>query len=117
MSDKDAIILRKIIRYADEAAQSISLLGVTSVTFDDDFTARNAVALCVLQIGELASMLSPDFLSQYNAIPWQQIKGMRNRVAHGYGEMRRDVLWDTAVEDLSELRAFCERALAESGDR
>lgn len=44
---------------------------------------------------------------------WQQIKAMRNIVAHHYGKIELKIVWDTAMIDIPLLRAFCERQLGE----
>jgi len=52
------------------------------VVFDTSKTYRNALALCILQIGELAGNLSDEFKWENGGIPWRDIKMMRNIVAH-----------------------------------
>ncbi|WP_366520658.1 HepT-like ribonuclease domain-containing protein [Zoogloea sp.] len=40
-------------------------------------------------IGELAAKLLEhysDFVAGYPSVPWSSMKGMRNRIAHGYFE-------------------------------
>ena len=44
-------------------------------------------------------------------IQWGPIKGMRNLVAHSYGSMSRDIIWETAVTDIPVLQEFCEQQL------
>ena len=36
---------------------------------------------------------------------------MRNPVAHRYGSMSRDIIWETAVTDIPVLKAFCDEQL------
>lgn len=38
-------------------------------------------------------------------IPWAAVKGMRNRIAHGYFDINSDLVWDTVTNDLKPLRA------------
>lgn len=38
--------------------------------------------MCIIQIGELVSRLSDEFLEQHKYIPWHAIKSMRNLHAH-----------------------------------
>ena len=37
-------------------------------------------------------------------MPWNQIKAMRNIVAHNYGNIDIDVLWDTVQYDIPSLK-------------
>ena len=41
-------------------------------------------------------------------------EGMRNLVAHSYGSMNREIIWETAVNDIPTLKQFCEEQLAEN---
>ena len=41
------------------------------------------------------------------------MKGLRNLVAHHYGSMSRDIIWETAVTDIPVLKKFCEEQLAQ----
>ena len=36
---------------------------------------------------------------------------MRNLVAHNYGSMSREIIWETAVADIPVLCEFCEQQL------
>lgn len=67
----------------------------------------------LLVIGELAAKLidaDSRFVTDHPSVPWHQMKGMRNRMAHGYFELDLDVVWDTietAIPDLeTKLRAI-----------
>ena len=40
------------------------------------------------------------------------IKGMRNLIAHNYGSMSRDIIWETASVDIPALKNFCEEQLS-----
>ncbi len=57
-------------------------------------------------IGEAATKLvdeNPDFANQHPEISWKQMRGMRNRMAHGYFEIDLDIVWDTVQLSLPEL--------------
>lgn len=36
-------------------------------------------------------------------IPWIAVKGMRNRIAHGYFDINSDLVWDVVKNDLKPL--------------
>ncbi len=36
-------------------------------------------------------------------VPWRNMKGMRNRIAHGYFDINLDVVWETAQTALPQL--------------
>ena len=56
----------------------------------------------------------PRLLEKYNKMPWRDIKGMRDWVAHGYGTMEIDDIWKTAIQDILPLREYCESILQEN---
>jgi len=72
---------------------------------------KNAISMCILQIGELVGKLSNEFKNTYNAMPWKDIKAMRNIAAHNYGEIDLEVLWETVSTDVPILREYCEKIL------
>ena len=37
---------------------------------------------------------------------------MRSLVAHNYGSMSRDIIWETASVDIPALKNFCEEQLS-----
>ena len=106
--DRDMYIFKKIIKYCFEADATIQLFGDNVETLRTNVIYKNATAMCVLQIGELVRYLSEDIVGKYSAIPWKQVKAMRNIAAHGYEEFDIDVLWQTLKSDLPNLREYCE---------
>ena len=44
-------------------------------------------------------------------MPWKEIKGMRDWVAHGYGTIDWSDVWNTATKDIAPLRLYCEEIL------
>ena len=109
MNTRDEIVLKKIIQYADEISETISRFNLTQDSFTEDFVARNAISMCILQIGELVGKLSEDFKAENNAMPWREIKAMRNIAAHNYGEIDIDILWETATCDIPDLKKYCQK--------
>lgn len=57
-------------------------------------------------LGEAATKVmdgNPEYTDAHPEIPWRSMRGMRNRIAHGYFEINLDVVWDTAQQALPEL--------------
>lgn len=107
MNSRDIIVLKKIIQYADEISATISRFSLTQQSFAEDFVARNAISMCILQIGELVGKLTEEFRTVNNKMPWREIKAMRNIAAHNYGEIDIDILWETATGDIPQLMEYC----------
>ena len=64
---------------------------------------RYAVERQILVIGEAANHLSDAFISENKEIPWRKIIGMRNIIAHEYGEILLERIWVTAKEHIEDL--------------
>jgi len=110
-NDRDLYIIKKIIKYCTEAAETILRFGDSIETLKSDNIYKNATAMCVLQIGELVGHLSDDLTSRYTEMPWKQIRGMRNIAAHGYEEFDIDILWQTLKTDIPVLREYCSKII------
>ena len=54
-----------------------------------------------------ATALSDGTKVQFPRIPWDELRGMRNRIAHDYTGMRFDVVWDTIEEGLPIIQELC----------
>lgn len=87
---RDAQIVQKMIRYCDEIDETIAIFGDSLEQMKKTSPYKNAVSMCIFQIGELVTHLSEPFKEKYNHMPWKQIKGMRNIVAHGYQKLDID---------------------------
>ncbi|GHU68062.1 antitoxin [Clostridia bacterium] len=111
MRDRDVVILNKIIQYAKEIAFTIEKFAVTESGLESDFVSKNAISMCILQIGELVGHLSDEFKLENDAIPWQAIRGMRNIAAHNYGEFDIKTLWEMAASEVPALQEYCESAI------
>lgn len=110
--ERDLRILEHMLSYCEQIEETIRRFGNSSEVFHQDAIYRNAAALCILQIGELVGNLSENFRIQHPAVPWRQIKAMRNIVAHRYGTIDPDTTWEIMTEDIPALKQFCQSMLA-----
>jgi len=55
-------------------------------------------------IGEAAANLSPAIKDLDKSIPWVDIISLRNLIVHHYFDIVDEVIWDTMVNDLAELK-------------
>jgi uncharacterized protein with HEPN domain len=111
LRDRDKTILKKIINYCDEIEFAHKEYNHSFEVFDANPTYRNSVCLCLMQIGELSIKLSDDFKDEYSNIPWKAIRGMRNVVAHEYGNIDTVTVWETVGNDIEKLKRFCSGVL------
>ncbi len=112
-NDRDNKILEKIVGYCEDIEFTHNEYQYSYETFCTNPTYRNAVALCLMQIGELTKNLSDAFKEEHSQIPWRAIRGMRNVVAHEYGHIDVETVWETAENGTVELKVFCQEVLGE----
>ena len=86
------------------AAQSI-LKNIDYESFLKDGLKIAAVERHLEIIGEITRHVPNDVKSSYSQIPWQDMYGMRNILAHGYDVISTDTLWVTVKEKLPELES------------
>jgi len=82
------------------------IAGVSHQEFLRDAKTQDAVVLKLIVIGEAATQVmdeSPEFVGLHPEIPWRQLRGMRNRMAHGYFEIDMGIVWATVTTSLPEL--------------
>ena len=110
MGSTNRQLLLHMLDYADQIEEANKMFDASVETLSSNSVYRNAVAMCVLQIGELAGKLTEDFRDATNSeIPWRSVRGLRNVVAHTYGKVDSNSLWETITGDIPELKAFCLR--------
>ena len=108
--------LQRIRDYCADIAQMLDRFGNAYDSFQSDIAYQKVVAFDVLQIGELAGKLSPEYRSATSAhIKWKSIKALRNIVVHDYGSVDFEQLWEIVKSDIPSLQQFCEEQLAEAG--
>lgn len=74
--------------------------------FNCDDKTQDSVLMNLIVIGEQATKViayHPEFVEENKEIPWQQIRGLRNRVAHGYFDVDLGLIWNTVQNDLPHL--------------
>ena len=84
------------------------------VSFDEfwhDNEKRDAVALRLSIIGEAASHVSPAAQKGLPSIPFKQIRGLRNRIAHDYGAIDFKIVWNVTQKEIAPLIAALEAYL------
>ena len=115
VSEKDAQILQHIVKHCDRILDTISYFGEDRTLFIDNHIYQGNVSINLQAIGEIARHLSDAFLAKAKEIPWKQIKGQRNIIAHGYDTgVDFSKVWDMIIEDIPPLRKYCADILKEN---
>ena len=80
--------------------------GLAKDDFLEDKRTQQAVIMSLIIIGEAATKVMDgyaEFTQAHAQIPWRSMRGMRNRIAHGYFDINLDVVWETVQTALPEL--------------
>lgn len=109
---KEKGLLLNIIKHCDKIeSKTISL---DRARFDSDEDLREIICFNIFQIGELAKNFDSEFVKKYGGVPWKHIKGMRDKIGHGYGTIDLDKIWDTIIRDIGPLNKYCKEILSEN---
>jgi uncharacterized protein with HEPN domain len=82
------------------------LEGFSKDEFLADKRTQQAVIMSLIVIGEAAIKVMDGyavFAQAHPEVPWRNMRGMRNRIAHGYFDIDLDVVWNTVKGWLPEL--------------
>ena len=105
LNSKDKGVLLQIIKRCKRIEDKITYIELSDFSNNDDL--KEIISFNIFQIGELSSKLSKEFVEKYNKVPWNLIKGMRNRIVHGYDSIDIEIVWNTALDSISELKEYC----------
>ena len=107
MESRDRQILEKIIMYCDRLEENKERISGNKEIFLVDHMVQDACCMCIVQIGELAGLLTEKTKSLNNSIPWRVIKDTRNFYVHSYGSIDLDMVWNTMASDVPLLKDAC----------
>ena len=111
LSEKDENALNSILGYCENADRHIEKFGNKYDDFKNNLVFQEACSFDAIQMGEAANRLSEEYKEMHPDVPWHQIIGLRNAVAHAYGHIDLEILWETVTEDFPRLRDFCRQQL------
>lgn len=102
------------LAHIDEAISRIerSFSKVTPMTLEADETLRDATLFRLQTLAESTQRLSSDFKEGHSDIPWDRIAGFRNRIVHGYLDIRADIVAAIVERDLPDLARCVRQELA-----
>jgi len=115
LSIKETGLLLAIIKHCNKINEKMN--GLSRDQFDRDEDVVQIICFNILQVGELAKNFEPEFIAKYNAVPWNKIKGMRDKVAHGYDKIDMDRVWNTALYDINPLLDYCQQIIDENKEQ
>jgi len=107
--ERDAGYLWDMLDAARAVRQFTS--GVTFAEYLQDRKLQLAVERGLEIVGEAARRISKDFSDAHPEIPWHNIIAQRHVLAHEYGEIKQDRIWNVVTTHLVDLIMTLERLL------
>jgi uncharacterized protein with HEPN domain len=94
-----------------ESARAILtyMRGKDWASFSIDALLQDAVVRRLEIIGEASGRVSIATQQKYDHLPWQAMKGTRNKVIHEYDAVQLDIIWDIVQQDLPALVSELEK--------
>lgn len=71
--------------------------GQSFENYKADRKTRNAVERNLEIIGEAARHVSDEVRNRFSGIPWMSVIGLRNIIAHEYGEILHEKVWNICI--------------------
>ncbi len=114
----------RLITLLTDAIDEMELLGKMSadIKSPDDFvsnltgmTVFRACGMTLQYITEIfvkiRNLCGKEFFSAYSSIPWTAVFGMRNFLAHEYGNIDNEGIFDTIKSNIPDLLAVTRQIL------
>ena len=114
----------RISTYIQTAIEEMELaeLMAAPITEADDFgknlngmTIFRACSMSIQCITEnftkIRNNTKAGFFKKYNTIPWNEVFGMRNFIAHEYANVDEEAIFTTLKKDLPQLKKVSEQIL------
>ena len=105
--ERDAPYLWDMVSAAREVREILK--GVSAAEFRNRLVVLRATVRCIEIIGKAARRVSTPTQESLTEIPWSDIIGQRNILAHEYGQIDHELLYRTANEDIPVLIALLEK--------
>jgi uncharacterized protein with HEPN domain len=74
--------------------------------FSKDKKTVFAVVRALEIIGEAARQIPESLKNEHAGVPWKEMAGIRNKIAHEYFGVDVEVIWDTVEKNVPELKAL-----------
>jgi uncharacterized protein with HEPN domain len=99
--DRDPAHLWDMLQAARDAASIVA--DVTRERFLGDRVRLLALERSLELVGEAARRVSDTLRKKHPQIPWKEMIGLRNILAHDYGRIDHEKLYTTATNEIPKL--------------
>jgi uncharacterized protein with HEPN domain len=94
--------LRDILGAMDEIERFVE--GMTLEEFREDRRTFHACVRNLEIMGEAVKNLPEDLRDEHDDVPWREVAGMRDKVAHAYFGVSHEIVWKTIKTRFGEFR-------------
>ena len=98
---RDSASLLDIVRAGELILQFAQ--GVSREQLESDVMRQSAILYQITIMGEATKRLSRDFRAQHTEVPWDDIAGMRDIIAHQYDRLDLNIVWQVIQRNIPEL--------------
>ena len=110
MQHRDRIIVQKI---SEELRIGLDMLGERSMEeFMQDEVLKRALAMTMINIGELVKNINMETREANPQIPWKEMARMRDIAAHRYQTLRMEDVFCTVKDDFSTIEPLVKELLS-----
>lgn len=88
---------------------------MTHEEFRNDWRKQMLGERLVEILGEAVKRLPEDLRARHPQVPWRNIAGTRDYIAHGYESVDYDVIWGVLDREIVQLRSAVQTILATEG--
>lgn len=103
MTEKEDFVFIKHILESIEAIEEFSK-DLILEELSRNRLKKSAIIREIEVIGEAAKNISNDFTKKYPEIPWKNIIGTRDIMAHKYFGVNIEVVWKIITQDIPQLK-------------
>jgi len=102
MKENDEVYLNHIVDAIERIEEYCQ--GVSRQKFLKNKMVAAAAVRELEIIGEAARNVSREFRKMNPELPWEQMTGTRNRLIHEYFGVDLEIVWQTIIQDLPNLK-------------
>lgn len=97
LGQRDQQALGDLVEFAETGAR---LIARGRKAYDEDEMLRLAAESVIHRLGEAVSRLGDDVVAANPQVQWRGMKAMRNVVAHEYGAIDYNLVWNSLADHL-----------------
>lgn len=90
--------------------------GLSYDDFEGNTLITDAVVRNIEIIGEASKNIPTEIQQSFTNVPWQKLRGIRNRIVHDYFDVDRTIIWHILTNELSPLKKTLQDHLKNQDD-